>query len=143
MKPAPDWTHIRAACLRDALSLGLSHADADDVAQEACIRTLLGSHVRDPLRHAKGAVANLAADVLEVRRRSGLTTGAGISWARTGVDVACLSVRPDQVEHVAACEVRFALLVTGVEIEPAKVEHRMTVKRRRDAVRAVLADEVA
>lgn len=141
-----DWRRVRRECVRDALRMGLSRDDADDVAQEACIRTM-GRDCRDVERHARTTAARLASDVLRRRGRAGLTTGVGVTSSRSGarvsVDSATLSVEPTQVEHVEAHEVVFALLVaeglSGASLSVVVGEvRRMARKRGRDALRAAL-----
>ena len=66
-----DWDAILRGCKERALALGLSPADADDVASEAVLRTLeaMPEHTA---RHARVTVERLSADLLAGRSRRGL-----------------------------------------------------------------------
>lgn len=118
-----DWARIRRVCLRAALSYGAAPADAEDVAQEAVVRTMLRAP-EDPESYARRAAGKLTMDVLRARGRRGLTTGHGIV-AGHGVsgpqyatsldeDGESMAVTPADQEDVAiAHETRFALLVAS------------------------------
>lgn len=66
-----DWDAILRGCKERALALGLSPADAEDVASEAVLRTLeaMPEHTA---RHARVTTERLSADLLAGRSRRGL-----------------------------------------------------------------------
>lgn len=57
-----DWSELLACCKREALAYGLDTSDADDVAQEACMRTLEHAPTH-PLAYARRITRRVAAEL--------------------------------------------------------------------------------
>jgi DNA-directed RNA polymerase specialized sigma24 family protein len=144
---AADWRAIIDTCRAEAERMGCSSADAEDVAQQVCLR-MLEAAPRSMLAFARRCASRLAMSVRVGRTRAGLTSGfGGLGGAMRGPTVRPVTHDPDaiptdgdQEAQAIAGQVAFRLLY---ELQESGIEgdmHRMQRKRTRDRIRVALTE---